>query len=152
MSTEKKHLELVQCFGRKKNSVAVASIRRGKGLLHVNGSPVELVQPELLRIKILEPVFLLGQKRFSKLDVRIRSRGGGYTSQIYAIRQALSKGVVAWYQKFENEQEKREIKELLLQYDRTLLVADPRRCEPKTFGGDGARAKRQKSYRGGAGR
>lgn len=30
-----------------------------------------------------------------------------------------------------DEQSKSEIKELLLQYDRTLLVADPRRCEPK---------------------
>ena len=38
-------------------------------------------------------------------------------------------------------------KETLLQYDRTLLVADPRRCEPKKYGGPGARAKIQKSYR-----
>jgi hypothetical protein len=37
--------------------------------------------------------------------------------------------------------------ETLLQYDRTLLVADPRRCEPKKYGGPGARAKIQKSYR-----
>ena len=37
--------------------------------------------------------------------------------------------------------------ELLLQYDRTLLVADPRRCEPKKYGGSGARARCQKSYR-----
>ena len=29
-------------------------------------------------------------------------------------------------------------------YDRTLLVADPRRCEPKKFGGPGARARYQK--------
>ena len=42
---------------------------------------------------------------------------------------------------------KKEIKETLLQYDRTLLVADPRRCEPKKFGGRGARARFQKSYR-----
>ena len=28
-----------------------------------------------------------------------------------------------------------------------MLVSDPRRCEPKKFGGDGARAKMQKSYR-----
>ena len=26
-------------------------------------------------------------------------------------------------------------------YDRSLLVADPRRCEPKKFGGNGARAR-----------
>lgn len=37
--------------------------------------------------------------------------------------------------------------ELLLKYDRSLLVADPRRCEPKKFGGPGARARVQKSYR-----
>ncbi|KAG8037373.1 hypothetical protein G9C98_005583 [Cotesia typhae] len=42
---------------------------------------------------------------------------------------------------------KKEIKEMLIQYDRTLLVADPRRCEPKKFGGPGARARYQKSYR-----
>jgi small subunit ribosomal protein S16e len=30
-----------------------------------------------------------------------------------------------------DEQSKQEIKDALLQYDRTLLVADPRRCEPK---------------------
>lgn len=36
---------------------------------------------------------------------------------------------------------------MLLQYDRSLLVADPRRCEPKKYGGPGARARYQKSYR-----
>ncbi len=30
-----------------------------------------------------------------------------------------------------DEQAKKEIKEVLVKYDRTLLVADPRRCEPK---------------------
>ncbi|OWK16204.1 hypothetical protein Celaphus_00004414 [Cervus elaphus hippelaphus] len=42
---------------------------------------------------------------------------------------------------------KKEIKDILIQYDRTLLVADPRRCESKKFGGPGARARYQKSYR-----
>ena len=46
-----------------------------------------------------------------------------------------------------DEASKREIKEILTAYDRTLLVADPRRCESKKFGGSGARARRQKSYR-----
>lgn len=139
--------QLVQCFGRKKNSVAVAAVKTGKGVLRVNGSPIELLEPQSLRVKVLEPILLLGLKRFQNLDIRIRVRGGGYVSQIYAIRQALSKGVVAYYQKYVNETEKREIKELLLQYDRSLLVADPRRCEPKKYGGPGARARYQKSYR-----
>ena len=38
-----------------------------------------------------------------------------------------------------DEQQKKEIKEILVSYDRSLLVADPRRCEPKKFGGPGAR-------------
>lgn len=46
-----------------------------------------------------------------------------------------------------DEASKKEIKDVLIQYDRTLLVADPRRCESKKFGGPGARARYQKSYR-----
>jgi small subunit ribosomal protein S16e len=46
-----------------------------------------------------------------------------------------------------DEATKKEIKDLLVEYDRSLLVADPRRCEPKKFGGRGARARFQKSYR-----
>lgn len=36
-----------------------------------------------------------------------------------------------------DEQSKNEIKDILLTYDRTLLVADPRRCEPKKVRMDG---------------
>jgi small subunit ribosomal protein S16e len=63
------------------------------------------------------------------------------------VRQAIAKAIVAFYQKYVDEASKREIKETLLQFDRSLLVADPRRCEPKKFGGRGARARFQKSYR-----
>lgn len=111
-----------------------------------------------------------------QVDIRVRVKGGGSTSQIYAIRQAIAKGIVAYYQKCKfyrclwvawlllqcfnardllyvclcsdvDEASKRQLKETLVQYDRTLLVADPRRCEPKKFGGPGARARYQKSYR-----
>ncbi len=73
--------------------------------------------------------------------------GGGHVAQIYAIRQAIAKGIVAFYQKHVDEQSKNQIKDVLLTYERTLLVADPRRSEPKKFGGPGARARFQKSYR-----
>jgi len=46
-----------------------------------------------------------------------------------------------------DESTKNAVKDTLLAYDRTLLVADPRRCEPKKYGGKGARSKKQKSYR-----
>merc|ERR1712216_353464 len=100
------------------------------GLIKLNGSPIENVQPVEMRYKIFEPILLLGRQRFAGVDLRIRVKGGGNV-----------------YQKYVDEATKKEIKETLLQYDRTLLVADPRRCEPKKFGGRGARARFQKSYR-----
>jgi small subunit ribosomal protein S16e len=139
--------ESVQVFGRKKTAVAVAYCKRGRGLLKVNGCPLEFLQPKAIRAKVLEPIQLLGFPRFSIVDIRVRVKGGGYTAQIYAIRQAISKALVAFYQKFIDEAQKKEIKDILLSYDRTLLVSDPRRCEPKKFGGPSARARYQKSYR-----
>ncbi|KAG6425058.1 hypothetical protein SASPL_115481 [Salvia splendens] len=133
--------ESVQCFGRKKTAVAVTHCKRGRGLIKINGKPIELVEPEILRYKAFEPILLLGRHRFAGVDMRIRVKGGGHTSQIYAIRQSIAKALVAFYQKYVDEQSKKEIKDILGRYDRTLLVADPRRCEPKKFGGRGARAR-----------
>ncbi|KAF5789972.1 putative ribosomal protein S9 [Helianthus annuus] len=137
----------VQCFGRKKTAVAVTHCKGGRGLIKVNGAPIEFLQPEILRTKAFEPILLIGRSKFAAVDMRIRVKGGGHTSQIYAIRQSISKALVAYYQKFVDEEQKKEIKDILVRYDRTLLVADPRRCEPKKFGGRGARARFQKSYR-----
>jgi small subunit ribosomal protein S16e len=46
--------------------------------------------------------------RFADIEIRNRVKGGGHTSQIYAIRQALSKSLVAYYQKYADEQSKQE--------------------------------------------
>ena len=56
-----------------------------------------------------------------------------------------------------DEQSKREIKDLLISFDRSLIatgiilffiiIVDPRRTEPKKYGGPSARARYQKSYR-----
>merc|ERR1712039_57633 len=147
MADTKEPTQSVQTFGRKKTATAVAYCKRGKGIIRVNGKPLEQVEPKPLQFKPQEPILLLGKDRFSEVDIRIRVKGGGRIAQIYAIRQALSKALVAYYQKFVDEQSKKAIKDLLVQHDRTLLVADPRRCESKKFGGPGARARYQKSYR-----
>merc|ERR1711874_205713 len=147
MADEKEPIQSVQVFGRKKTATAVAYCKRGKGLIKVNGRPLALVEPGALSYKLQEPILLLGKDRFADIDIRIRVKGGGHTSQVYAIRQALSKSLVAYYQKYVDEQSKQEIKDILVQFDRSLLVADPRRNEPKKFGGPGARARYQKSYR-----
>ncbi|KAF2349442.1 Ribosomal protein S9 [Trinorchestia longiramus] len=144
---KKEPLQAVQVFGRKKTATAVAHCKRGHGLIKVNGRPLEHIQPKTLQFKLQEPILLLGKSRFSGVDMKVRVKGGGQTSQIYAIRQAIAKALVAYYQKYVDEASKTEIKSILVNYDRSLLVADPRRKEPKKFGGPGARARFQKSYR-----
>merc|ERR1712093_181923 len=119
----------VQTFGKKRTATAVAFCKEGRGLIRVNGSPIGLVEPAIMRMKVYEPVLVLKPAAFSNVDIRVRVSGGGHTSQVYAIRQAIAKAL--------------ELKKALISYDRTLLVADPRRREPKKFGGPGARARYQ---------
>merc|ERR1711916_356717 len=114
MADKKKSIDSVQCFGRKKTATAVAYCKRGSGLLKVNGQPIELMEPEGMRFKVL------GEERFGGVDIRVRVRGGGHTARVYAIRQAVAKSMVAFYQKYVDEASKQEIKDILLSYDRTL--------------------------------
>ena len=85
-----------------------------------------------------------GEDYYNVMDIRVRVKGGGHTSQVYAIRQAIAKALVAYYAKYVDASSAIELKKKLVAYDRTLLIADPRRMEPKKFGGQGARARRQK--------
>lgn len=100
-----------------------------------------------MRHKVYEPILLVGLDKFANLDIRIRVTGGGHVSQVYAIRQALAKGLIAYTAKYVDEASKNELKKIYTAYDRSLLIADSRRMEPKKFGGRGARARYQKSYR-----
>ena len=52
-------IQSVQVFGRKKAATAVAYCKQGRGLIKVNGCPIELLEPEILRLKTFEPVLLL---------------------------------------------------------------------------------------------
>merc|ERR1712243_180570 len=103
-----KMAQSVQVFGRKKTATAVAFCKRGNGMIKVNGRPLDLVQPETLRMKVQEPLLLLGKERFAGIDIRVRVKGGGQVAQLYAIRQAISKPIVAYYQKFVEIIEKRD--------------------------------------------
>ena len=151
------NIKQVRTFGKKKNACAVALVqgtekrengsRKGEGVIRVNGRPIQLMEPESMRIKAFEPIFLIGGNKFKDLSIRVRVKGSGSMAQVMAVRQAIARGVIAYYQKYYDEASKRELKELFVQYDKSLLVSDERRCEPKKFGGKGARARFQKSYR-----
>jgi hypothetical protein len=54
----------VQCFGKKKTATAVAHCRAGKGLVKVNGKPLGLVEPQIMRFKVYEPILILGLDKF----------------------------------------------------------------------------------------
>lgn len=57
-------VQSVQCFGKKKTATAVAHCKQGKGLIKVNGKPLSLVEPQILRFKVYEPVLILGLDKF----------------------------------------------------------------------------------------
>lgn len=149
-TTEKKThvLKRVQVFGKKKTSTALATVTKAPGCnIKINGIPLFQILPETLRSKVMEAVHTVGSKKFSRLKFDITVRGGGPVSQMYAARQAIAKGLVAYYSKYGSEVEKQHIKTSYLENDRALLVADPRRCETKKWGRHSARTRFTKSYR-----
>ena len=81
-------------------ATAVAQTKEGRGLIHVNGSPITILQPEILRFKVYEAVLAAGEENFADIDIRLRVKGGGHTSQVYALRQAIAKAVVAYHAKY----------------------------------------------------
>merc|ERR1712033_57140 len=74
MADEKEPIQSVQVFGRKKTATAVAYCKRGKGLIKVNGRPLELVEPRALAYKLQEPILLLGKDRLLILISAFASR------------------------------------------------------------------------------
>jgi len=61
-------IESVQTFGRKKTATAVAFVKKGSGLIKVNGVPISLLQPDILKLKTFEPVLLIGTEKFSQVS------------------------------------------------------------------------------------
>ncbi len=126
--------------GKRKTAIARAVIRDGKGRIRINKIPIEIYQPELARWKIMEPLLLADDDIISKIDIDVKVEGGGYMGQAEAARIAIARALVEWT-------EDPALKKKFIEYDRSMLVGDPRRTEPKKFGGRSARARRQKSYR-----
>jgi small subunit ribosomal protein S16e len=140
-------VQVVYTHGKKKNAIANAVVQKGKGTITVNRVPIQNVEPKTLRIKIFEPILILGAEHFSGLKIKVRVQGGGPIAQLYAARMAISKGILSWKQKYVDEDEKTQVRKTLVSFDKGMIVADPRRMEPKKYGGPGARARYQKSYR-----
>ncbi|MDG6222642.1 MAG: 30S ribosomal protein S9 [Candidatus Bathyarchaeota archaeon] len=137
MSKTKKVMVL---SGKRKTAIARATVRLGKGRVRINNIPLEVYEPQIARDKILEPLLLTDDKVWNQLDINVTVAGGGYMGQAEAARMAVAKSLLKWTKST-------RLRTTLIDYDRTMIAGDPRRSEPKKFGGPGARARDQKSYR-----
>jgi small subunit ribosomal protein S9 len=126
--------------GKKKTAIARATVSDGEGRVRINSQPVELVDPELARLKMLEPFRIAGDEIRDGVDIDVSVSGGGVMGQADAARTAIARGVV-------EHRNDAELRDAFMEFDRTLLVNDVRQRESKHWGGPGARARYQKSYR-----
>jgi len=128
-----------QFDGWRKTAYAQAMISSGQGRICINGTPVELLQPEFARLRIMTAI-ALAKDIANKVDIAVKVRGGGFMSRAEACAMAISRAIAGW-------SGSEEVKKRYMEYDRFLLVGDARRTEPKKFGGPGPRRRKQKSYR-----
>jgi len=130
---------IILTSGKRKTAIARAVIRPGKGRIRINKVPLEIWEPKLARDKIMEPLMLAGDS-WKEVDIDVKVQGGGFMGQAEAARMAIARGLLKWTKSS-------HLRTLFITYDRTMLAGDPRRKEMKKFGGPGARARDQKSYR-----
>ncbi len=135
--SEKKKVMIIS--GKRKTAIAKAVLRSGAGKITFNNYPLNLVNPETARMKLMEPLIVAGEKA-KNIDIKIKAQGGGVISQAEAARVAIARGLIKWTKSA-------QLKRALRNQDRAMLAGDPRRAESKKFGGPGARRRKQKSYR-----
>ncbi len=127
----------IQTIGTRKQAIARASLKPGKGNVTVNGQALEYYADRLSSARIIEPL-LIASEIAPKVDISIKVNGGGVNGQADAMRLAIARALVQFDAK---------LKKPFLEYDRLLLVADVRQNESCKPNDSKPRAKRQKSYR-----
>jgi len=135
----KAQAKIVVTSGKRKTAIARAIVRPGKGRVRINNIPLPLIKPDVVRLKISEPL-VLAREVAEAVDIDVDVKGGGFMGQAEAARTAIARGLLEY-------SDNPQLRELMMDYDAKIFVSDPRRKEPKKFGGRGARARRQKSYR-----
>lgn len=131
--------EVILTSASRKTTIARCILTPGKGIVRFNGRRLETITNKYIRLLISEPLLLVGDLA-KKINIRIKARGGGIISQAYAARCAIARAIVKYF-------DDPTIEKLYRSYDRYLLIEDIRRKEMKKFGGPGARARFQTSYR-----
>jgi len=133
--------ETTHSKGKRKTAKARATIKEGDGTLRINSRPLH-VQRDMIQERIKEPLIIAGEEVYEDLNIKVESHGGGIQGQAEAIRMAIARGLV---EHTDNDDLEREFRD----YDRNMMVEDPRRTETRkpSQSSKGARHKKQKSYR-----
>jgi len=126
--------------GKRKTATARAVVKQGVGKVRINLTPVEIYEPDIAREKIMEPLLQAGGDVWRQVDLDVHTSGGGFMGQAEAARMAVANALLKWTKSA-------HLRTVFSEYDRTMIVGDSRAKETKKFGGAGARAKEQKSYR-----
>jgi small subunit ribosomal protein S9 len=127
--------------GKRKTAKARASIADGEGTLRVNSRPLH-TYPESAQQRIKEPLTIAGPEIVEDIEIEVNVNGGGVQGQAEAVRMAIARALVEYTDSDDLERD-------FLDYDRNMLVEDPRRTETRkpSQSSKGARHKQQKSYR-----
>ena len=121
--------------GRRKKSIAKVWVKKGSGIMHVNGKKmVDYFQKPNLQIAIFRPLTIV--KREGEYDVRCSVKGGGLTGQAGAIIHGLSRAIVAYEPELKPTLKKEK-----------LTTRDSRSVERKKYGRRKARRSFQFSKR-----
>lgn len=133
-------MEKIVVSGKRKASIARATISEGTGIITINKKSCEHI-PILRKLIIEEPLRItkniLGNINY---DISINVAGGGQQARIEAARLAIARALV-------KATGSKDLKKAFSNYDKNLLVADTRRKEDRKPNDSKARARRQKSYR-----
>jgi small subunit ribosomal protein S9 len=121
--------------GKRKNAVACAIVKPGKGERIINGRKIETyLKSDVLVMDVEKPFELL--QLGSSYDIVVRVRGGGVAGQAGAIRLSISRALAQVSEEYRKALRKNG-----------LLTRDSRVVERKKYGQAGARRRYQFSKR-----
>ena len=122
--------------GRRKTSIAVVKLVKGKGRVFINGKTMDayLGNRPAMKILVYKPLALT--ENMENFDVKVKAVGGGICSQAGAIRHGISRALLEADSDFRPALKKAG-----------FLTRDPRMKERKKYGLKAARRAPQFSKR-----
>ena len=81
--------------GRRKDAVARVWMRRGKGVVTINGKPLnQYFARPALQMMLMQPFAIAD--RLNQYDIKSTVKGGGLSGQAGAVRHGLSRALLAY--------------------------------------------------------